>query len=61
MSFEGFWNILQLKKKIPDGGKVTLTKEQFKKQLQQAYDAGYKSGNNAQSVFEKVFGKDGFK
>ena len=54
MTFNQLWNNLMLKKPVPEKGKVVLTKEQFKKQLQQAFEAGAASI----SLYEKIFGKD---
>lgn len=54
MTFNQFWTNLMLKKPIPENGKVVMTKEQFKKNLQQAFEAEASSI----SLYEKIFGKD---
>ena len=44
MTFEQYWNKLQLAKPVSEGSKVTLTKGQFKKVLLDAFSKGFNQG-----------------
>jgi len=41
---------------VKPGQKITMTNDEFKKQLKSAFEAGKKVQEASKSIFEKVFG-----
>jgi hypothetical protein len=58
VSFADYWNKLTGRNAgLKNEGKMTISVENFRKALEQAYNKGVEAGQDMKSVFERMFGK----
>lgn len=57
MTFEHYWLKLLQKNPISDTQRVSMSKQEFRKILEQSFNIGFNEAKNSLSLFETIFGK----